>query len=306
MNKLIVNFQQNVNSVTMITYLFNVILIALLYNNPLITVVIWLSLVTMCFLTKRQKLGSYLKFSAIVFLVTVLFNLILNQRGTNLLVNWPWLRITTESLGNGIILGISFVNLLGAFYLYDALSRTKVIFEVLANIFKSIAIIFILTIKFIPRIIEIFTETKQLQKFRATDTESESKLRQMMDLTEIVLNKAMASFMNVSDSLLLKGYEARQKRLGRTEYQRSDKSIIILICLAVIFNLTMVALKIGQVDFGTAKIVIPFNWQVGIITIINCGLIILPLILGGINYAWWRFYVSKTSASVTTTAKNYR
>lgn len=150
MNKLIANFQQNVNSVTMIIYLFNVILIALLYSNPLITGFIWLSLVVMAYLTRRQKLGSYLKFSAIIFLVTVLFNVILNQRGTNVLLNWPWLKITTESLGNGMILGLSFVNLLGAFYLYDALARTKVIFEVLANIFKSIAIIFILTIKFIP------------------------------------------------------------------------------------------------------------------------------------------------------------
>lgn len=127
-----------------------------------------------------------------------------------------------------------------------------------------------------------------------------------MDLTEIALNKAMASFMNVSDSLLLKGYETRKKRLGKTEYQRVDKSVIIVIILAVIFNLMMVALKVGQVEFGTAKVEILINWQVGIIAVINGGLIILPLILGGINYAWWRFYVSKTSASVTTTAKNYR
>jgi hypothetical protein len=304
MNKLIVNFQKNINSVTMIAYLFNVILIALLYNNPLITGVVWLSLLVMSFLTKRDKLGAYLKFSGVIFLVTVLFNLILNQRGTTLLLNWPWLKITTESLGNGIILGISFVNLLWAFYLYNALARTKVIFEVLSKFFKSIAIIFILTIKFIPRIVEIFTETKNLQKFRLG--ESKGGLKQTMSLTEIVLNKAMGSFMNVSDSLLLKGYEGRQKKLGRTEYQRSDFLILVLIVIAVAFNFTMVILKVGQVNFGSAKVLIPIDWKVSIIAVINCGLIILPLILGGINYGWWKFYVSKTTTSATITAKRYR
>jgi len=266
MNQLIRNFKNNINSVTMFVYLINVILISLLYNNPIIALGILVSLIIMSFLTRKEKIIVYLKFSSVIFIVTVLFNLILNQRGTNILLNVPFVKITTESLLNGVILGIAFVNLLWAFYLYDSMARTKVIFELLSNFFKSIAIIFILTIKFIPKIIEIFTETKALNRFRKPTSDNESgllkRIRQTIDLTEIVLNKVIANFMNVSDTLILKGYEHRQRKVGKIEYTRKDWVLLSIIGISVVFNFSVVVSKIAKINFGSAKLVIPSGLEI--------------------------------------------
>lgn len=292
----------------MFFYLLNIVLISLLYNNPFITAIVLLSLLLVSFLTKREKFWSYFKFSGLVFLITVAFNLILNQRGINVLVNWKLLKITTESLQNGIVLGIAFVNLLWAFYVYDSLARTKVIFEILSNLFKSIAIIFILTLKFIPEIIQVYTETKALKRFR-TQTIIKGifdKVKQTMDLTEIVLNKSIAKFMNVSDTLILKGYERRQRKLGKVYFKRIDVITLSLIVMSIMINIFFVVNKIGQINFGSAEITVTFNRNILINMVLNCILILFPLLIGGINYGWWKFYTSKTTASATITAKSYR
>ncbi|MFC6175943.1 energy-coupling factor transporter transmembrane component T [Companilactobacillus huachuanensis] len=309
MNKWIKNFQKNCNSITMFVYLLNVILITLLYNNPIILVGILISLIAMVVLTRPEKVKSYLKFSGIIFLITILFNLILNQRGTNLLFEMPFVRVTTESLLNAVVLGISFVNLLWAFYLYDSLIRIKTIFELLANLFKSIAIIFILTVKFIPQIIRIYTETKAISKFRVNYQSNEQgllkRIKQAASLNEIVLNKAVAKFMNISDTLILKGYEQRHRKLGHLEYKKSDVIILILGLVSVIFNISISALHLGKIRFGSANLKVSTH-GVALIIIFNCLFILLPLLTGGMNYLWWKFYNSRTTASDTITVKNYR
>ena len=310
MNKLIINFKNNINSVTLFVYLINVILIALLYNNPLISGLILISLIIMAFLTRKEKIISYFKFSGVIFIVTILFNVILNQRGHEILLSIPFVTITTESLLNGVILGLSFINLLWSFYLYDSLARVKVIFELLSNFLKSIAVVFILTIKFIPQIIEVFTETKALGKFRKSSVNDKKNLfkkaKQTIDLTEIVLNKSIAKFMNVSDTLILKGYEQRQQKLDKTEYKKIDLLLLSLLIISMIFNLLVSVSKITKVNFGSARLVIPLNNEIIWVAVINCVLIVLPVLMGGLNYLWWKFYISKTTASVTITAKKYR
>jgi len=309
MNKLIKNFQRNCNSITMFAYLINVILITLLYNNPIVLVGICVSLIAMVVLTRPEKVKSYLKFAGIIFLITILINLVLNQRGTNLLFEVPFLRVTTESVMNAVILGISFVNLLWAFYLYDSLIRIKTVFELLANLFKSIAIIFILTVKFIPKIIQIYTETKTISKFRVQSPSNEQgllkRIKQAAGLNEIVLNKAVANFMNISDTLILKGYEQRRRKLGHLEFKRFDAIILIIGLFSVIFNIGMSVQHLGKINFGSADLKISTQ-GVALILIVNCLFVLLPLLTGGVNYLWWKFYSSKTTVSDTITAKNYR
>ncbi len=308
MNKLIVNFQKNINSIAMFVYLITVILITLLFNNPLILTVLSIALFIMLAVTRCEKIKVSLKFAGIIFLVTVIFNLILNQRGTNILIQLPLLKITTESLINAAVLGLSFVNLLWAFSLYDALIRIKTIFELLANVFQSIAIIFILTVKFIPQIIKIYTETKGISKFRAKQVHNDKflkKIKQTIDLNEIVLNKAIASFMNVSDTLILKGYDQRQSRLGKTEFKREDWLALFLTIGVIVFNIIMSVKKFGKINFGSAKLHISLQ-GVSAILIVDSLFILLPLLMGGISYLWWKFYSSKITASDTITAKNYR
>lgn len=308
MNQLVFHFQKNTNNLVIFAYLANVILISLLFNNPIIITGVLISLLVVSFYTRQEKFKTYCKFSGMIFLVTVLFNLILNQRGNNLLLALPLVKITTESLSNGIILGISFVNLLWAFYLYDALIRIKVIFELLAKFFKSVAIVFVLTIKFIPKIIAIYRETKELNKFRIYEESKKfnQRIKETMTLTEVVLNKSIANFMNVADALTLKGYEQRQQKIGKTDFKNSDWAILSTILISIIINLILVILKIGKINFGSANLSIQTDMKIWIIMILDSLLILLPLIIGGWAYLWWKYYVSKTTVSNTTTVKDFR
>lgn len=308
MNQLVFHFQKNTNNLAIFAYLVNVILISLLFNNPIIIVGVLVSLLVVSFFTRQEKFKTYCKFSGLIFLVTVLFNLILNQRGNNLLLTIPFVKVTLESLSNGIILGVSFVNLLWAFYLYDALIRIKVIFELLAKFFKSVAVVFVLTIKFIPQIIAIYRETKELNKFRVYEKPQkfDQKIKVTLELTEVVLNKAIANFMNVADALTLKGYEQRQQKIGKTDFKNSDWAILMIVLISVIVNLVLVILKIGKINFGSANLLIQTDVKVWLVMIFDSLLILLPLIIGGWTYLWWKYYVSKTTASNTTTVKDFR
>lgn len=287
MNSLALNFFKRTNSVTVFIYLLAVILIALLFKQIFLSVATLIALLLMSILVRREKFFTYIKFSCVIFIVTVIFNLILNQRGNNVLWSTSFLKITTESVNNGITFGLSFVNLLWAFYLYDALIRVKTVFELLASVFKSIAIIFILTIQFIPKIVNIFSETKAIQKFRTQ--KKATGIKSSMDLTENVLNKAIANFMNVSDTLILRGFHSRQKRLGKVEFKQIDWQIITIIGLILVSD--GILFQTGNIKF---------------IALTNIFLILLPILTGGINRLWWKFYGSKTTVSDTTTVKNYR
>ncbi|WP_334351741.1 energy-coupling factor transporter transmembrane component T [Companilactobacillus sp. HBUAS56257] len=287
MNSLVLNFLKRTNSVTVFIYLIAVILIALLFKQILLSVATLISLLLMSILVRREKFFTYLKFSCVIFIVTVIFNLILNQRGTNVLWTTTFLKITTESISNGITFGLSFVNLLWTFYLYDALIRVKTVFELLASVFKSIAIIFILTIQFIPKIVDIFSETKAIQKFRTQ--KKATGIKSTMDLTENILNKSIASFMNVSDTLILRGFHNRQKRMGQVEFKQIDWWILTIIGLILI----------ADGIFSQTK-------NIEFIALTNIILVLLPILTGGTNLLWWKFYGSKTTVSDTTTAKNYR
>ncbi|MQS76331.1 hypothetical protein [Companilactobacillus halodurans] len=310
MNKLIEYFKNNISSLIMFVYLINIILIALLYNNPIISLVILLALVGMSWLTRRGKFLAYFKFSISIFIITMAFNLIINQRGQDVLLRLPFIVISTASLVNAITLGLSFVNLLWTFYLYDAFVKTKVIFEILSYFFKSIAIIFMLTIKFIPRIVGIFKESKNLRRFRSNQINQKlnllNKIRQTIDLNETVLDKAMASFMGVSDTLVLKGYEKRSKKVGHFIFNANDWSILLIIIFSLIFNISMSALDKGKIDFGSGNLQVSFGKNDWWIIIVNIIIILLPLLTGGVHYLWWKFYGAKTTVSNTTTAKNYR
>ncbi|HIY91838.1 energy-coupling factor transporter transmembrane component T [Companilactobacillus sp. HBUAS56275] len=306
MNKLILNFQKRTNSVTIFVYLIGIILISLLFNNPIISLINLVALIFMANLVSREKIKTYFKFSCVIFIVTFIFNLILNQRGKSILWIFYSFQITQESLLNGFILGVSFVNLLWAFYIYNALIRVKTVFELLSSLLKNVALIFILTIQFIPRIIQIYNETKAIKKFRTQKELQRSKLKSTMDLMEMILNKAVASFMNVSDTLILRGFNNRQKSVGRLEYRGSDFLLSGLIILGLVADIVMSINKIGVINLGSIDVRLSFTSSELILLLINVFLILLPVLFGGVNYLWWKFYISKITASDTTTVKKYR
>ncbi|KRK52035.1 energy-coupling factor transporter transmembrane component T [Companilactobacillus kimchii] len=306
MNKLILNFQKRTNSVTIFIYLLGIILISLLFNNPIISLISLIALIFMAILVNREKIKTYFKFSCVIFIVTFAFNLILNQRGEDVFWTFYSFRLTQESLLNGLILGISFVNLLWAFYIYNALIRVKTVFELLSSLLKNVALIFILTIQFIPRIIQIYNETKSIRKFRTQDEVQHSKLKSTMDLMEIILNKAVASFMNVSDTLILRGFNNHQKSIGKLEYRGADFLLSVLVVSGLVADIVMAIGKVGVINLGSIDVRLTFTNSELVLLLINVILILLPVIFGGVNYLWWKFYISKITASNTTTVKKYR
>jgi len=308
-NPLIFNFRSSVNNVTLFIYLLNVIFISLIYNNPVISLGMLFTILIIAFTCNSNKYWHFFKISGAVFIVTVLFNMLINQRGTDTILKLPFVVITAQSMLNGIILGISFLNLLWSFYIYDALVNIRTVFEGLSRVFKSVAIIFILTIKFIPGIIQIFNETKLALQFRVPQRHEKrllQRIRWLMSLTEIVLNKSLASFMNVSDTLTLRGYNQATNKLGKLEFKRIDIGLLLLMLGGILFNISMMILKIGKSNFGSAKLVVLNTKTIWMILIINCLLILLPIIMGGVSYLWWKYYISKTIASNTITAQKYR
>lgn len=291
-------------------YLVNVIFIALIFNNPYITTTLLICLMGMSWLIRNQKFMGFLKGSLTIFILTVLFNLFVNQNGESILLKIPFLTISTQSLTNAFILGISFMNILWSFYIYDSLTHTKLIFEILSNVFKSIAIIFILTVKFIPKIINIFSEVRQLYKFRNSSTVRVSgvgrRVKQAMNLNEIVLNKSISNFMNMSDSLISKGYNQRRQSFVHENNKLSDYILRSVVTISVIINIVFLTRGIGQVDFGSANVDFRFSWQIATIIVLNFIAVVYPLMIGEFHFLWWKSFISRTTVSNTPTVQKYR
>ncbi|WP_125565429.1 energy-coupling factor transporter transmembrane component T [Companilactobacillus insicii] len=307
MKKIYFGFRNSTNNFSMLIYLLSVIISSLVFTNPLIIMAIFLSLLIMVNFVKREESKGYFKFSLIIFITTFLFNIIINQRGTNVIFQIPFLKVTFESLMNAGILAFSFVNLLLAFYIYDALTNVKIIFDLISRSFRSIAIIFILTIKFIPKTIEIFKNTNYLYNFRYYQSNNdEAKITQKMDLIEIVLNKSIANFMNVSDVLITKGYNNRSKVSKEILNNISDYILLLISGSAILFDLIMSFLKIGKVNFGSAKIAFLINSNILVICLINVIMILMPILIGVFQYLWWKWYISRTTVLNTPTVKNFR
>ncbi|WP_125589300.1 energy-coupling factor transporter transmembrane component T [Companilactobacillus jidongensis] len=300
MKKIYSGFRQVVNNFSILIYLLSIIISSLVFNNPIIILAVLISLLSVAKFTQKENSKGYLKFTLIIFLTTIIFNLVINQRGNNILIQIPLIKITTESLLNAGILAFSFVNLLLAFYIYDALTNVKVIFDLLSKSLRNIAIVFILTIKFIPKIIEIFENTNYLYKFRSRDAYKK------MNLLEIVLNKAIASFMNVSDVLITRGYDRRRSVSRNYANTKTDYILSIGSFTAIIFNLTMVLLKNGKVSFGSASVSFIMNSNIIIISVLNILMITMPILIGVSQYLWWKWYISKTTASNMPTVKSFR
>ncbi|AKP66198.1 energy-coupling factor transporter transmembrane component T [Companilactobacillus ginsenosidimutans] len=310
MNKLIKNFTLSVNNLTILMYLVNIIFIALIFNNPYITIGILICLLFTSWLVRKEKFANFMKGSFLIFLLTMLFNLFINQNGTTVLLKLPLIVVSTQSLTNAFILGISFMNILWSFYIYDALTHTKLIFEILSNVFKSIAIIFILTVKFIPKIMGIFNDVRQLYKFRNSSPTRNSgfiqRIKQGMYMNEIVLNKSIANFMNMSDSLISKGYNQRRQSFVHENNKLSDFILRTIVTISIIFNIVMITQGIGQVDFGSGNVDFQFTWLIGIIILLNLIAILYPIMIGEFHYLWWKSFVSRTTVSSTPTAQKYR
>lgn len=306
MKKIYSGFKQSVNNFSILVYLLSIIISSLVFNNPIIVLVVFLSLSFVAKFTQKEDSKGYFKFTAIIFLTTIIFNLIINQRGNNVLFQIPLLRVTTESFLNAGILAFSFVNLLLAFYIYDSLTNVKVIFDLLSKSLRSIAIVFILTIKFIPKIIQIFENTSFLYKFRSNNYHGNGRISKQMDLLEIVLNKSVASFMNVSDVLITKGYNERAKVARNYHGTKSDYIFFTVSFLTIIFNFTMIFLKTGKIDFGSATVKFGINSNIIIISVINLIMITMPILIGVFQYLWWKWYISRTTVLNTPTVKNFR
>jgi len=300
--RLFFGFQQSTNNLSILTYLLAIVLSSLMFNDPVIIVMIFLSLLLITVFTKKSNSRNYLKFTVIIFVTTILFNLIINQRGSTIIFQLPFFKMTSESLLNAVNLAFSFVNLLLAFYIYDALTNVKIIFDLLSRSLRSIAIIFILTVKFIPKIIDIFNDTKFLYKFRSN--QKEKKLTKQLNLLEIVLNKSIANFMNMSDVLTTKGYGKKGFK-RHFKCNKTDYILMTISLLTIVFDAMMIFFKVGKVDFGSSNVQIFFGINT-LVGLVNVCLIAMPILIGGFQYLWWKWYVSKISVSNMPTVKNFR
>lgn len=303
MRKIYFGFKQATNNLSIFFYLVAIIIASLMFNDPIIVLIIFFSLLLMFFYSRKSDGGNYLKFSIIIFLTTVVFNLIINQKGSDIIFQLPLLKITTQSLLNAGILAFSFVNLLLVFYIYDALTSVKVIFNLLSHGLRNIAIIFILTTKFIPKVIEIFKNTKFLYQYRSKNV-ANNKMEQQLGLLEIVLNKAIASFMNVSDVLVVKGFGNKTTR-NKFKIGKTDYLLLVISFLITVFNIVMSVLKIGKVNFGSGNVKIMMSGNI-IVGIVNSLLILMPILIGVFQYLWWKLYISKITASNMPTVKSFR
>ncbi len=196
-------------------------------------------------LPSRHKIGKSLWLLLPVLGVTILMNPIFNHQGVTVLCYLPGGNpLTAESILYGILAGSMLAGLILWFLCFrEVITEDKIIY-LFGRIAPSLALLFSMTLRFVPRFLEQFQKVHRARKGRGKDGGIKEAMAELSGVTTWALENAI----DTADSMKARGYGLP----GRTFYHnlRFDKRDGI--AMGVILLLGGVVLAggwMGQLDF---------------------------------------------------------
>lgn len=220
----------------------------------------------------------------IIFVIIALSNPLFSHNGATVLFFINDSRITFESLIYGICAAMMIVSMLVWFNCFNKVFDSEKIMYLLGRIFPKLALVFSMTLNFIPRMIKDFRSINNAQK-----SVKHSRVKRYIGSFSAVITRCMENSIITSDSMNARGYMLK----GRTFFHRYRFTVTdaVYLCVFTALFVTSLLWKCEVIFYP----VIQMN-----LTALNCVsvisyffLAILPFVIEVKEALKWKLSLSK-------------
>lgn len=220
----------------------------------------------------------------IIFVIIALSNPLFSHNGATVLFFINDSRITFESLIYGICAAMMIVSMLVWFNCFNKVFDSEKIMYLLGRIFPKLALVFSMTLNFIPRMIKDFRSINNAQK-----SVKQSRVKRYIGSFSAVITRCMENSIITSDSMNARGYMLK----GRTFFHRYRFTVTdaVYLCVFTALFVTSLLWKCEVIFYP----VIQMN-----LTALNCVsvisyffLAILPFVIEVKEALKWKLSLSK-------------
>lgn len=291
------NIFSKLNSIALVSYFLTIIIVIMFCSDPILQIIAIISGgIYLTWLKNGKGFLSDFIFYIILFILIAITNPLFSHNGKTPLFFMNSNPVTLEALLKGLSIATSLV---GACFWFGCCSKiftSEKILQLIGNISPKLALVFSMTLHFIPSLKYQFSKTENSQKslgiFSCESRFDRLKLK-LSTLASVMMFSAENS-VEISDSMNARGLGLK----GRTSYNYKkitfSESLIFLYSLLVLSEILVFEFfEIIAFDYYPSVSNININF-LSLTAYFSFGfLCFLPIILEIVECVRWKFFVSK-------------
>lgn len=230
------NVLKNFHPACVFLYFFYIIFISIFSFDPIILCVGFLGVVLYCLLiTEKRALIKSLLIYFIIFLAVAVTNPLFSHNGKTVLFFINDNRVTLEAFIYGAVLGIAIVEVILWFKAFNLVFDSERIIFLFGKISPKLALVFSMTLRFIPSFIKSFKEINKTQKLLSGN----KRINRYLLSFSAVITSAMENSIITSDSMKSRGYGLK-KRTCYSRFKITLSDIVFMIFSTLMFIISVV------------------------------------------------------------------
>lgn len=252
------------NPFSKLAWIGSILLLALLFNNPLYLLLLFLSTLPLAISAKVWKdWVSLMRFSLYICLAIVAINALVSNEGAHILYQFPFSipvagspRITLEAIFYGIGMSIRLLAIISAFAVLTLTLHPDDLMLAMIKMklpYKSVLVTSLST-RFIPTLIDDVETITDVQRSRGLELDKgglAQKIKNRMTIIIPLLSNSLDRTVQVAEAMEARGFGSGT---NRTYYKRIPMSSMDIITLAFAFlpgafGILMRVLGQGQYDY---------------------------------------------------------
>lgn len=275
---------KNLHPFVLFVYFFYVIFTAVFTFNPLFLLPALFGALLLLIILDGVKILKVSIAYFIIFILIALSNPLFSHNGATVLFFINDSRITLESLLYGICAALMIVSALMWFNCFNKVFDSEKIMYLIGRIFPKLALVFSMTLNFIPQMIKEFKSINNAQK-----SVDQSRIKRYTGSFSAVITRSMENSIITSDSMNARGYMLK----GRTFFHRYRFSATdaIYLCvftalfvLSIIWKSEIVFYPVIQMNLTTLNYISVITYMI---------LVLLPFMLEVKEALKWKLLLSK-------------
>lgn len=282
------NTFKNFHPITLFFYFLFVLFISIFSFNPLFLLFGFFGSISFyaCISDFKAVFKSIIFYIILIFAVTAT-NPIFSHNGATVLFFINDNRITLEALIYGAVLGLMIAVAVIWFRCFNLVFDSEKILYFLGKSFPRLALVFSMTLNFIPNLLRSFKNINTAQRLSG---KKNSRIKRYLNSFSAVITQSMENAMITSDSMKARGYGLKK----RTFYSRFKFTFYDLTYLAVSIVLFSLSLA-GNTSFEFYPyFVIPKADTLNILSYISFLILsFIPFLFEVKEGAKWKFLISK-------------
>ena len=224
---------KNLHPLTLFMYFTYVILGSVITFNPLYSVSAFIGAVLFLIVSDGAKSVKTLSVYLVIIVVIAVTNPLFSHNGATVLFFFNYSRITLEALIYGVSASVMIVGVLIWFNCFNKVFDSEKITYLLGRVFPKLALVFSMTLNFIPRLINEFKSINNAQK-----SIKQSRVIRYTGAFSAVITRSMEGAIITSDSMNARGYSLK----GRTFFHRFKLTLYDIVLLAVFTSLFVLSM----------------------------------------------------------------